>query len=208
MPDAAVSRDTQPLEMIEAMTRCAYELGLAASEIAQRARGDTAGFLAASAEFRHCFFAVRMGIRLTLAQRAAARAERAAAPVERPEALEPEYERGDGRDDERIDTEREREGDYEPVSLPQFLKSLRGVAASAERRADLPPHIRATTLPILQGLLGQTSAPPDGERPASAVAVLARPPTLAAARSRLLTSTGPISLPPLRRTAPRRCDSG
>src|SRR5687768_2318635 len=118
--------------MIETMTRCAYELGLAASEIAQQARDDTARFLSASAEFRHCFFAVRMGLRLKLAERAAVRSA-VTAPAA-PERLE--RERADSldppereREDSLEQVERERDRDYEPVSLPQFLKSL-GVAAA------------------------------------------------------------------------------
>ena len=53
------SCDAPPLQMIEAMTQCAYQLGVAAAGIAQRAGDDdTARFLAFSTEFRHCFFAV------------------------------------------------------------------------------------------------------------------------------------------------------
>jgi hypothetical protein len=181
--------------MIEAMTRCAYELGMAASEIAKRSTGDARGFMAASAEFRHCFFAVRMGSRLAQTQRA--QAAKAASPVETPERAErerPEAADRSERDDSlRLEVEHEREGDYEPVSLPQFLKSLRGAAASAERRDDLPAHIRETTLPTLRRLLGETSAPPDQDPEprggAPGVAVLARPPAAPASRSRLLTST-------------------
>src|SRR5690348_14550916 len=98
---AAAARPVPSLDMIETLTRCAYELGLAASEIAQRAGDDTARFLSASAEFRHCFFAVRMGIRLSLSERAAARTAAATTPRpverlerERAEALDaPERER-------------------------------------------------------------------------------------------------------------------
>lgn len=211
------TRDPHPLAMIEAMTRCAYELGLAASEIAQRAGDDdTARFLSASAEFRQCFFAVRMGIRLTLAQRAAARAAGVAAPVERererPEAGDPpERERDDaGLEAER---ERDREGDYEPVSLPQFLKTLRGVAAPAEQgRDDLPAHVRDTTLPALRDLLVQAKAPPDGGARSpgagSAVAMLNRPPAVPAGRSRLLASTVTPGIPARPPTVRPRRPSG
>src|SRR5882672_8648718 len=113
---AAAAPAAPSFEMIETMTRCAYELGLAASGIAERAGDDTALFLSASAEFRHCFFAVRMGIRLKLADRAAAGS--AAAPLERLERersdalVPPEREPDDSR--ERLETERERDRDYEP----------------------------------------------------------------------------------------------
>ena len=79
MPPAAPSRATPFPEMIGAMTQCAYELGVAAAGMVKSAGDDTARFLAFSTEFRHCFFAVRMGIRLrhtgVAAPRAAARAE-------------------------------------------------------------------------------------------------------------------------------------
>src|SRR4051794_27192816 len=138
---AAAAPAAPSLEMIETMTRCAYELGLAASGIAQRAGDDTALFLSASAEFRHCFFAMRMGIRLKLADRAAA-GSTAALPErlvrERSDAYDPsERERDDSL--ERLETERERDRDYEPVSLPQFLRSLGVAAAQAERRGDELP---------------------------------------------------------------------
>ena len=219
MSSAAPSCDTRQLEMIAAMTECAFALGMTAGEIAKRAGEDTVRFLAASAEFRHCFFAMRMGIRLTLAARTAASTPGATAPAERPETERseperPETERLDAaeRPDwrERIETEREREGDYELVSLPQFLKSLGIAAANAEaRRDELPPHIRDTVLPTLQGLLRQTKAPPDGgpRSAGAAPAVLARPP-VPAGRSRLLTSTGAIGVPPPRPTSARRRDSG
>ena len=226
MPEAAASRDARHLEMIEAMTACAFELGLAATELAKRAGNDTALFLKATAEFQRCFFAVRMGIRLshwglagTSAARTASRAEPAeleqletAEPPERPEAPE-RAERAEAPD--RVEREAERDRDYEPVSLPQFLKSLGLVAASAERRqGDLPPHIRDTTLPTLRNLLREANAPPGGAGPkgsapsGSAIAVLARPPAAPAVRSRLLTSTVTPSVAPLSSTLSRRRPSG
>ena len=217
MPNAAASHDVQPLEMISAMTGCAYELGLAASRIAQAAGEDAARFLAASAEFRHCFFAVRMGIRLKMAHgtvaRAAPGAVRAEGSVERERAEWPERpdwgadpgERG------RTEREREREGDREPVSLPQFLKTLGVTAANAEaRRAELPAAIRDTTLPRLQGLLRQANAPAErvGASPGAAAAVLARPPAAPAGRPRLLSSIGTLGVLPKLGGASLRRDSG
>ena len=181
-----------PLEMIEAMTACAYQLGVAASGIALKAGDDTARLLAFSAEFRHCFFAVRMGIRLrhtgVAAPRAAARAE--APERERSDAIEPPE-----RDDTRLRIEAERDRDSEPLSLPQFLKTLGLAAAKAEQVRDaLPAHVRDTTLPTLHTLLRQ--ATPEPAPGSGAVAVLARPPKAPATRSRLLTSVGAIGLPP------------
>ncbi len=213
---AAALRIQPSLDMIETLTRCAHDLALAASGIAQRAGDDTALFLAASAEFRHSFFAVRMGIRLTMAERAAARAAGAAAPLrlerERSDAADPpERERDDSF--ERLETERDREGDYEPVSLPRFLRSLGVVAAKAEQRRDaLPPHVRDTTLPTLRRLLdgaaAQSDGPGAGGGAGPALAVLARTAAASHGRSHLLNSTGPIGVPPLRPPAALRRGSG
>ena len=216
MPEAIPSCDPRHLEMIEAMTQCAYELGMAAGEIAKRSTDNDKLFLAASNEFRQRFFAMRMGIRLSeggLAAIAAKAAAPAAEPseVERPEAAE-RPDRPERLDSyERLETERDR--DYEPVSLARFLKSLGLVAASAEKRRDeLPPHIRDTTLPTLQKRRQQAHAPPNGgarsRAAAPAVAVLARPPAASPARSRLLTSTVTPSIPPLGPKTTRRRPSG
>ena len=89
MPATATSSAPQPLEMIEAMTVCAYELGLAAGEMAKRAE-DTKRFLAMSTEFRHCFFAMRMGIRMRHWSPAAMNARESTAPAERLETERPE----------------------------------------------------------------------------------------------------------------------
>ena len=202
MSSTGPSHDAPPLQMIEAMTRCAYQLGVAAAGIAQRAGDDdTARFLAFSTEFRHCFFAVRMGIRLSHLAVVAPRAVAPAQPLERerPEAVE--------RDDVRLRTEadRERERDHEPVSLPRFLRSLGLAVTGAEQvRAELPAHVRDTTLPALRELLRQTTAPPGH----GAVALLASPPTAPASRARLLNSTGTRGVPPLPPIPPARRSSG
>ena len=208
--------------MLEVMTTCAFQLGLAASEFAKAAGDDLQRFLAASAEARQCFFAVRMGIRMKhfgparpLAQPLGQ--ERPEAPErldahERLEATErPDHDEAPERIEapDRIEAERERDRDDEPVSLPQFLKTLGLVAASAERRGDgLPAHIRDTTLPTLQSLLRQATAPPAAAtagRPAPAgAAVLAKPIPAPAPRSRLLTSTVTPATPVGRPTLSRR----
>ena len=215
MSEATPCCDARHLEMIEAMTQCAYELGMAAGEIARRSTDNDKLFLAASNEFRQCFFAMRMGIRLSEGGLAAIAAKAAAQAAEAPETerldAEERPERPERLDSyERLETDRDR--DYEPVSLARFLKSLGLVAASAEkRRDDLPPHIRDTTLPTLQKLLQQANGPPDGaprSTAAPAVAVLARPPAAPAARSRLLTSTVTPSHPALRPTKRPRRPSG
>ena len=197
MPPAAPSRATPFPEMIGAMTQCAYELGVAAAGMVKSAGDDTARFLAFSTEFRHCFFAVRMGIRLSHMGVVAPRA--AAATVERLERERPDFAEAPERDDarERVETDLDRERDSEPLSLPQFLKSLGVAVAGAEQvRTELPAHIRNSTLPRLKELLGQTTALPE----LAGVAVLARPPVVPAARSRLLTSVGSL-VPPGRRAS-------
>jgi hypothetical protein len=218
MSEAAAPRDTRQLEMLEAMTECAFALAMAAGEMAKRAGDDTARFVAACTEFRHCSFAVRMGIRMAHGAFGPARLGRPAAEPaehERAERLEqerPERPEGDDSRDapERDEVERERDRDYEPVSLPQFLKTLGLAAASAERRRDeLPPHIRDTILPTLQGLLREAKASPDpttrGSAAGAAVAILARsPPATPPGRARLLTSTVAPIAPPLRPKALRR----
>ena len=214
MPTPAATSAAPPLEMIGAMTACAHALGLAASEIAKSAGDDTALFLAASAEFRHCFFAVRMGIRLSMAQAVTPGAARAAEPAQaQPEPPERPDWREDLRDraETETETERERERDYEPVSLPQFLKTLGLAAAGADARRDaLPADILDTTLPRLHSLLREAKAPPNraGPGPGAAVAVFARPPATPAGRSRLMASTGGLGLPPNIAPATRRRDSG
>ena len=200
--------------MIGAMTACAFALGSAAAEMAKGAGDDTDLFLAASAEFRHCFFAVRMGIRLKMALGAgvtpgAARA--LAEPTLAPEAPERlETERAETEPLGRLEAERERDRDYEPVSLPQFLKTLGVVATRAEaRREALPADVRDHTLPRLRSLLNQADGParPDPSPPGAAVALLARPPAAPAGRSRWLASTGAVGVLPTPPPTPRRRDT-
>ncbi|WP_397422908.1 hypothetical protein [Phenylobacterium sp.] len=186
--------------MIEAMTVSAYELGTAAAEIAKAAGSDLDRFLAFTAEFRHCFFAVRMGIRLKVFGAPAPRVSAPAAaslererldPVERPERDEARR---------RAEADRERDRDAEPVSLPQFLKTLGIVTKAAEQARDqYPAHIRQTTLPRLQALLAQAAPPePEPQRAGPALAVLARPPSAPPARSHLLNSAGAAPIIPAR----------
>jgi hypothetical protein len=203
MSPAAPAQVESEAEMVKAMSGCAYELGLAAAEIAEGCKGDPERFIQASAEFRQCFFALRMGIRLRLKLRepiAAAAAERPQAEgglAEREAPERAERPDGDGGAPER-ERDRDREGDYEPVSLPQFLNSLGVVVNAAERRGcELPEPLAAETLPRLRSLLAAATPAAPADPPAadpagrgSGVAVLARPPAApsAGARARLLGS--------------------
>jgi hypothetical protein len=221
MSDAAAPSPARHLEMLEGLTECAYELGRAAAEFAKRTKdGDWKRFAAASAEFRHLAFAVRMGVRMIARLRAGQPLSRTpAAPLARAERLDaverPQVERPDWR--EPVERERERS---EPVSLPQFLKTLGLAAAAAEaRKAELPPSVRDGALPRLHDLLAQAKADfaaPEpfprssfpgssrepmrtGPTPQAATLVLDRPtlPRPAAGKARLLGSAS-TPQPPLR----------
>lgn len=194
MPAAAIT--PRELEFIEAMTECAFELGKAAFERAKQAP-DTRSFVDLANAFHRLGSAVRLGIRLKYAQpRDLARpAERETPENDAPERAETiEVERAEPR--ERVDDRPDRERDYEPVSLPLFLKTLGIAARRIEPYADeLPAHVRTETLPRLRGLLAEAevkAAP--ASRPAAA-AVLKRPPAPPRARSSLLASTSaPLNL--------------
>jgi len=188
MSDTAVARTDRELHMLETLVDGAYALAVGFCEAA-KAEDDRDAKLALFDAFQRASLAVRMGIRLSLALRAppkpAVTPERERAEVaERLEREPPETER---LETEPLESERERERDYEPVSLPRFLATLGVVAAEAER---LPAEVTAQTLPTLRELLAR--ARPDAPvRPAqtpAAIAVLTRP-APAAHRSTLLGST-------------------
>ena len=202
MQAATPLRDAPTLEMLGAMTQCAYELGVAAAGRAQNAGDDTALFLALTTEFRHCFFAVRMGIRLSQFGIVAPRATNLSVQSETLERERPDTAERSDTDDppDRAETDREREGDREPVSLPRFLRSLGLAVTGAEKvQAEFPARIRDTTLPTLRALLDQATLPPDDDPPrgGSAVALLARPPAAPASRAHLLGSAAPQLRPPV-----------
>ncbi|WP_293678205.1 hypothetical protein [uncultured Phenylobacterium sp.] len=188
MTETAVARTDRELQMLETMVDCAFALGSALGEAA-KAEPDTKRYLSLVDAFQRSFLAVRMGIRLSLTLRASPKPTRPAA-IERdpPEVERAEVERAetDGSDG----LERERERDYEPVSLPRFLATLGVVARDTARLEGLPEEVRTHTLPALAGLLarakthGPASPPP---QPAAKVDVLIRPPP-GAPRSRLLGS--------------------
>ena len=191
MQAAQPLHDATTLRMIEAMTVSAFELGTAAAEIAKTAGDNLDRFLSFSAEFRHCFFAVRMGIRLKAYGVSAPRvATQSTEPLER-ERLDP-VEREERLEAPcRSEPERERDRDAEPVSLPQFLRTLGIVSARAEQARDqYPARIRETTLPTLKALLAQAAPQPEPEprRTGPALAVLARPVAAPQVRSQLLNS--------------------
>ena len=194
-------RSAHELQMLETMVDCAHALGIGFGQAAE-AETDPQHRLDLMDAFQKSFLALRLGIRLSMTLRAA---PKAAAPVLAPERAEaPEREPVERDPPERGDrAERERDRDYEPVSLPRFLATLGVVARDAARLDDrLPADAATRVLPTLQGLLARaTTDPPTSEpaaAPAAGVAVLARPPQ-GGTRHRLLSSVS-TSLP---RPSPR-----
>ncbi len=175
--------------MLETMVDCAHGLGMALGAAA-KAQSDTKRCLELVEAFQKSFLAVRMGIRLCMTLRAPPKAAAAVAP-ERAEALEREPLEREPL--ERPDSpERERERDYEAVSLPRFLATL-GVIAREAARLDLPADA-ARVLPKLQGLLARADSDPPAvptPSPPAGVAVLARPPQGATRRSLLGSAAAP-----------------
>jgi hypothetical protein len=200
------ARDARELQMLEGLVDCAYGLATTLAAAA-KAEADTRRCLELVAGFTKCTFALRMGIRLCRTLRAPPKAapalvqERAEAPEREP--AEP-VERG-----ERPELERERDRDYEPVSLPKFLSTLGVVARNAARLEDRLPPEAARLLPTLRDLLAQAKVDPPAPEPGpsrpTGVAVLARPPQ-AATRHNLLGSAAPPRPGP--RAPPRWPNSG
>jgi hypothetical protein len=199
-PEAA--RTARELQMLEGLVDCAHGLALAVGAAA-KAQTDTRRCLDLVDAFHKCGLSVRMGIRLCMTLRAgpkAALAVQRAEPVERDPVERDRPERGEA-------VEREREREYEPVSLPKFLSTLGVVARDAARLGDRLPEAAARVLPTLQNLLAEASPVSPAPSPSSelsapdrgaGVAVLARPPQ-GATRHKLLGSAA-TSLP---RAGPR-----
>jgi len=198
-------RTARELQMLEAMVDCAHALGVALGEAA-KAEADTKRSLELLDAFHKSFLAVRMGIRLSMTLRAPPKVAQAVAS-ERAEAPEPEPAEHDP--PERVDSaERERDRDYEAVSLPKFLATLGLVARDAGRLNDRLPPDAVRALPTLQGLLARAESDAPTAEPApsrtrgqtSGVAVLVRAPQ-GGTRRKLLGSAatprpGPRPPPP------------
>lgn len=210
MSDPAARADHE-LHLLESLIDCAETISLAIGEAAS-VESDPARQLDLFDAFQRGFLGVRMGIRLALTLRAGPRPVRVAAIAperERPEADRIDVE-GPVKDTGR---EREREREYEAVSLPTFLKTLGVVSADAARLEGLPAHVRAEALPALERLLAQADAqaPPDPAKrpqpaksaPTAGVDLLLRPPK-AAPRSRWLSSTATVLPKPFPLAGPFR----
>jgi hypothetical protein len=174
--------------MLAGMVACAYELGMAFGAEA-RAAEDRQARMEACDRFERCFRAMRMGIRLKLrlAQRGPAAAQRDA-PSEREPVEARETERGE----RHVECAPDRERDYEPVSLPAFLKTL-GVIRSdaAELGERLPEPLRREILPALEGLLARAEE-------------AQAPPPHSADRAQLAASAGPTVLLAEKPSGPQR----
>jgi hypothetical protein len=199
------ARTARELQMLEGLVDCAYGLAVTFSDAA-KAEPDTTRSLEILDGFLKCGVAVRMGIRLCMSLRAPPKAAPAA---ERAEAIEREP--AENEPAERLEREwREREREYEPVSLPKFLATLGVVARDGGRLSDRLPGA-ARVLPTLQSLLAEAKADPSTAgrpaAPASAVAVLDRPPQ-PATRHKLLGSTATSSPRPAPRGPPLWSGSG
>lgn len=196
------ARNARELQMLEGMVDCAHALGLAFGAAAT-GETDTKRSLERLDAFQKCFLAVRMGIRMCMSLRAGrpAAAPVRAAAVERSETRERDPAEHDPTETEALERpdppERERDRDYEPVSLPIFLRTLGVVARDAAGLDDRLPAQARQALPALQGLLAQAQSNPSASRTSrptpAAVAVLARP-APAARRDKLLGSAA-TSLP-------------
>ena len=143
MSDAATARTDLELQFLESLVDCAKTISLAIGEAA-KTETDRVRQLELFDAFQRGFFSVRMGIRLALTLRAGPRPVRMASgasesekPVsetpaaerletERLDAERPETLQIDRIDRERLAVERERDREYEVVSLPSFLKALGG----------------------------------------------------------------------------------
>jgi hypothetical protein len=202
MQDVAARTDHE-LRMLEAMVDCAHGLGVAFGQAAQ-AETDHAKKLGLFDAFNRSFLAVRMGIRLSLTLRAPPKPARADVvreeaaerdPPETDEADRPERDPGEG-------LERERDRDREPVSLPKFLATLRGVAADAAR-LDLPADLRAgaSTLQDLLARAKADAATPVAAKATGGVDLLTRP-AKSAPRTALLGSASAALAAPLARRGP------
>ena len=186
-----------PVEMLDALTQCAYRLGRAFAAEAERSHGKA--MLAAYERFNRCFFSVRMGIALKLrlgrAEPVRLKSESEREPTEREPsdhhtAAEPR--------------ERERDRETERASMPLLLNALETVAAYA---ASLPGPAPAALITLRELLATFSSAPAPALAPALAP-ITAPPRPSGDLRTRLAaTSASILTIPPPPRHAtgpPRR----
>ena len=174
-------------EMLDALTQCAYRLGLAFGAEAERTQGKA--MLEACERFERCFFSVRMAIGLQLRLRRPMPVLRAA------ESERERAERDPSDHHTRADPiERESERETERASAPLLLKTLETVTADA---ALLPGPVPAALL-TLRELLAKFSSTP-AHSPVPTATPPPRPTGDVRTRLAATTSTSVLTAAPLRR---------
>ncbi len=185
--------------MLDALTRCAYRLGMAFGAEAERAQGKA--MLDAYERFDRCFFSVRMSIALQLRLRQAQPVRLEATSGGDRAEREPSERESSDHHLRAEPVERERDRETERASVPLLLNALETVAADA---ALLPGPAPAALLTLRELLAKLSSAP--AQSPAPVATPLPRP--AGDLRTRLAASTSPsvLTAPPLRRATgpPRR----
>ncbi|MBI1197965.1 MAG: hypothetical protein GC203_08880 [Phenylobacterium sp.] len=140
-----------PYAMLSALSGCAYRLGMAFGDEAERV-DDWDRRLELFQLFDRCFFSVRVATALRM------RLRREAAAPERLRETESLRDREDRAEPaERMDSDRERES--ERASLPILLKTLNGVADDAADLPGPPPAELLTLRELLARTTGDTPRP-------------------------------------------------
>ncbi len=185
-----------PVEMLDALTQCAYRLGRAFAAEAERSHGKA--MLEACERFDRCFFSVRMGIALQIRLRRAEPVYREVESEREPTEREPS--------DHHTATEpleRERDRETERASVPLLLNALETVAADAALLSGPAPAALLT----LRELLATFSSAPAQTKVLARVVPSPKPAGDLRIRLAATASASILTIPPPRRHAtgpPRR----
>ena len=185
-----------PVEMLDALTQCAYRLGRAFAAEAERSHGKA--MLDACERFDRCFFSVRMGIALQIRLRRAEPVYREVESEREPTEREPS--------DHHTATEpleRERDRETERASVPLLLNALETVAADAALLSGPAPAALLT----LRELLATFSSAPAQTKVLARVVPSPKPAGDLRIRLAATASASILTIPPPRRHAtgpPRR----
>ena len=185
-----------PVEMLDALTQCAYRLGRAFAAEAERSHGKA--MLEACERFDRCFFSVRMGIALQIRLRRAEPVYREVESEREPTEREPS--------DLHTATEpleRERDRETERASVPLLLNALETVAADAALLSGPAPAALLT----LRELLATFASAPAQTKVLARVVPSPNPAGDLRIRLAATASASILTIPPPRRHAtgpPRR----
>ena len=185
-----------PVEMLDALTQCAYRLGRAFAAEAERSHGKA--MLEACERFDRCFFSVRMGIALQIRLRRAEPVYREVESEREPTEREPS--------DLHTATEpleRERDRETERASVPLLLNALETVAADAALLSGPAPAALLT----LRELLATFASAPAQTKVLARVVPSPKPAGDLRIRLAATASASILTIPPPRRHAtgpPRR----